>query len=216
NDEAVAAKQLQIGGERRAGKAGGLLLEHNEVLWTGCDLVDDGIAVSSIAVQHRRFCAPLRLPAPGARVPVVRAPDAGRVDHRNALVAAQPDQLLQDRNGVPCVFAAGGAPLLDALQNGHRLLVAESIVHIDDDEGRALAPIGKRTKAGCCHYGLVAFGQKLVPYAVSHVSHPLAGLRNLQECWQHSPWPCGWHRRRSRTWWRPELRLQRRRLQSGR
>ena len=126
------------------------------------------------------------LPAPASVVPVVVAPHAGGVDHRNALLVRLLDQRFQIGHRHPGVLAAGVAPALDRFQDRHRPLVAERIVHVDDEQRRPLAEALARAVAGGAEHRLVAFGEKLVPDRFGHFrSLPMRMCLNAStiRCW---------------------------------
>ena len=108
------------------------------------------------------------LPAPAAVVPIVGAPHAGGVDHRNALLMRLLDQRFQIGHRHPGVLAAGVAPALDRFQDRHRPLVAECVVDVDDEQRRTLAEALARAVAGRSEHRLVALGEKLVPDRFRH------------------------------------------------
>src|SRR5262249_24437224 len=106
---------------------------------------------------------PALLPGPASAVPIVRAPHAGGVDHRDALGAGLVDQRLEIGHGNPGVLAAGIAPPLDRFEDRHGALVAERVIHVDDHQRGTLAESAARAVARRLEHRFVALGEKLVP-----------------------------------------------------
>src|SRR5262249_37832374 len=99
---------------------------------------------------------------------IVGAANTGGVDHRNTLVVALVDERAQIGHGNPGVLSAGITPALDGFQNRHGPLVAERIVHVDDEQRRALAEAAAGPVAGCVKNRLVALGEKFIPNGFCH------------------------------------------------
>ena len=164
DDHAVAAEQREIARHVGAEEARRLLLEDDDVLRCRRDLGDDLVAVHvGGGLAGDVLAGAAVLPAPAAVVPVVLAPHAGGVDHRHALVVALLDQRLEIGHGDPRILAAGIAPALDRFEDRHRPLVAECVVHVDDEQRRPLAEAAAGAVAGGREHRLVALGEELVP-----------------------------------------------------
>jgi hypothetical protein len=178
DDDAVGAEQGQIGGEVRAEKAGRLLLADHDVLWARRDRRDDLVAVERRCIgPGRRRAARLvgarTLPAPAAAVPSVGPPFAGRVDDRETFGARLVDQGLDVVERDPGLFAAGGAPALDRVEDRLGPLAAERPVDVDHQQCRPLAEAGAGAEPAGGEHRLVALGQKLVPHGLAHRRSPL-------------------------------------------
>src|SRR5262249_40293055 len=103
------------------------------------------------------------LPGPASAVPIVVAPHAGGVDHRDALGAGLVDQRLEIGHGNPGVLAAGIAPALDRFEDRHGPLVAERVIHVDDQERGTFAETAAGAVARRIEHRFVALGEELVP-----------------------------------------------------
>src|SRR5262249_10733839 len=108
------------------------------------------------------------LPGPAPAGPIVLAPHAGGVDHRDALGMRLVDQRLEIGHGDPGVLAAGIAPALDRFEDRHGAFVAERVVDVDDQQRRALAESAARAVARGRKHRFVALGKKFVPDGLGH------------------------------------------------
>src|SRR5262249_10999339 len=143
---------------------GRLLFQYHDVLRRRSDLGDDVVAVDigrGLAV-HVLIGAGV-LPGPASAVPIVFAPHAGGVDHRDALGVGLVDQRLEIGHGNPGVLAAGIAPALDRFEYRHGALVAERVIHVDDQERGTFAESAARAIARRLEHRFVALGEELVP-----------------------------------------------------
>ncbi len=169
-----AAEQREIARHVGAEEAGRLLLVDHDVARSRRDVGHDLVAVE---VGDHGLVADILggtvvLPRPASGVPEVAAAHAGGVDHRQTLGAGLVDQGADVGQRDPGVLAAGIAPLLDGFQDRLRLVAAERVVDVDDEQRRALAEALPRPIARGPEHRLVALGEKLVPDRFAHLLPP--------------------------------------------
>ena len=171
DQQAVDTEQHEVTQQRGAEKTAGLLLGDHDVLRRGGDVVNDPVAVD-VGRGIGFFIGTVVLPRPRPRIPVVLAPRAGGVDHRQAFRATRGHQLLDGLHTFPGILSAGVAPFLDGFKDGLGLVAAERVIDIDHKDGGALAEALPGTVAGGGENLFVAFGQELIPYGFVHVISP--------------------------------------------
>src|SRR6185437_2506541 len=174
DDDAVAAQEPEIAQHVGTEKSARLLLAHDDVLRRRRDLVDDVVAVAIDAGHARPLGIARILPRPAAGIPAIVAAETGGVDHRQALLMRPIDQLADIADRHPAFLAAGVAPFLDRIEDRLRLLAAERVIDVDDEQRGLLAEALMCAVSRLLENRLVAVGQEFRPDRFRHVAPQLS------------------------------------------
>src|SRR5207302_7866792 len=176
-DQAVGAKQGEIARERRAVEGARLELAYHDVARLGCDGRHDSASVQARSAHAHALAGATVLPGPCARVPVVGAALAGRIDQWEILRPPSRHEALDRFHCLPRFLAAGVAPALDRFEDRLGLVPAEVVVDVNDEQRRALAEALAHSISGARKHLLIALGQKFVPDRFVHASLHLTSAR---------------------------------------
>lgn len=140
HDQRVDALQLQVVQQGSAHEGAGADLADHQFAIARRHVLDDLVAYRANVLRQARQAVAVTLAALGHPQWVGGETRQGlHVHHGDLCSARSGEQLLHLRDGFPALAAAAHGPVLDGVHQVHRLVADRGIVHVDQQQRRALA-----------------------------------------------------------------------------